>query len=396
MTRRSVMAHCVHLSDAELELMAQRGVSGVFRSLMRSTLTEIYLCHAGSCLEMLRVHTPRQVAIAHCPTSNAYFAHGVLGVRRCWERGRGLKVGLGTDVAGGYQPSMLAALRAVRELSAILSLSLSLSLWPHSLTLSPRLSVLCVSLCLSGPCPRPRPSRRSSPRTCCSRAWTGSTIGPPPPRGRPSRRRARRGCQLWLGASQGRRSASARGSSSPPWVAPRPWTSPGACALPPPLCLPACLRPAAGHDERHCVVYSGWRVPACHVITGKNKQTKSGAGGWCIWWHQVGSFQVGKQFDALAAVPAPHGALARTLFEQDSFEERVEKFLHNGDDRDLACVWVQGRLVVRAGRTVCSADSQSSPTAAAGLMAAPSPDDGDDRGGGADACCAGYSRYSRL
>jgi guanine deaminase len=49
-------------------------------------------------------------AIAHCPLSNFFFGHGVVDVldvldtRRC-------RVGLGTDVAGGYSPSMLSAMR---------------------------------------------------------------------------------------------------------------------------------------------------------------------------------------------------------------------------------------------------------------------------------------------
>lgn len=50
------------------------------------------------------VHDHR-AGIAHCPLSNAYFADAVLPVRRLVDRG--VRVGLGTDVAGGASPSLL-------------------------------------------------------------------------------------------------------------------------------------------------------------------------------------------------------------------------------------------------------------------------------------------------
>jgi guanine deaminase len=43
--------------------------------------------------------------VAHCPLSNAYFANAVFGVRRALDAG--VRVGLGTDVAGGASPSLL-------------------------------------------------------------------------------------------------------------------------------------------------------------------------------------------------------------------------------------------------------------------------------------------------
>lgn len=48
-------------------------------------------------------------AIAHCPLSNAYFANAVFPARRALERG--LKVGLGTDISGGFSPSLFDAAR---------------------------------------------------------------------------------------------------------------------------------------------------------------------------------------------------------------------------------------------------------------------------------------------
>lgn len=72
---RTVLAHGVHLSDAELDMLGSRGA-----------------------------------AVAHCPLSNAYFADGVFRVRQALDRG--VRVGLGTDVAGGYDPSMLSSIRA--------------------------------------------------------------------------------------------------------------------------------------------------------------------------------------------------------------------------------------------------------------------------------------------
>ena len=66
----AVLAHGDHLSDEDLTLMATRG--------------------AG---------------VAHCPLSNAYFANAVFPARRALEAG--VRVGLGTDVAGGAQPGLL-------------------------------------------------------------------------------------------------------------------------------------------------------------------------------------------------------------------------------------------------------------------------------------------------
>lgn len=75
LTDRCIMAHGVHLSDACLDLMKQRGS-----------------------------------AVAHCPLSNFFFAGGApLQCRRLMQRDN--KVGLGTDVAGGYSPSMLDSAR---------------------------------------------------------------------------------------------------------------------------------------------------------------------------------------------------------------------------------------------------------------------------------------------
>jgi guanine deaminase len=72
LTDRSIMAHGVHLTDTDVHLMAARG-SGV----------------------------------AVCPLSNAYFANGVFP----FQQHAALKTGLGTDVAGGYSPSMLTSIR---------------------------------------------------------------------------------------------------------------------------------------------------------------------------------------------------------------------------------------------------------------------------------------------
>ncbi|KAI8367503.1 guanine deaminase [Radiomyces spectabilis] len=75
LTSRTVMAHGVHLSPSDVARLVER-----------------------------------QSAVAICPLSNAYFAHGIFPVREYVGKLE-LKAGLGTDVAGGYAPSMLTSIR---------------------------------------------------------------------------------------------------------------------------------------------------------------------------------------------------------------------------------------------------------------------------------------------
>lgn len=69
----TIMAHCVHSGEKEMELMKRQGVF-----------------------------------IAHCPQSNTNLSSGIAPVRKYLDAG--MKIGLGTDVAGGSSLSMFRAM----------------------------------------------------------------------------------------------------------------------------------------------------------------------------------------------------------------------------------------------------------------------------------------------
>lgn len=84
---RTILAHAVHLSDSEVQLVADRG--------------------AG---------------VSHCPCSNTAITSGAARVR--WLLDCGVRVGLGTDVSGGYSPSVLEAARQASLVSRHVGMAL--------------------------------------------------------------------------------------------------------------------------------------------------------------------------------------------------------------------------------------------------------------------------------
>ncbi len=78
----TIMAHCVHCPDEEIERMKKRGVY-----------------------------------IAHCPQSNTNLSSGIAPVRRYLDEG--LKMGLGSDIAGGTSLSILRAMADAIQVSKL-------------------------------------------------------------------------------------------------------------------------------------------------------------------------------------------------------------------------------------------------------------------------------------
>ena len=78
----TIMAHCVHLSDIELDLIRDSGVY-----------------------------------VAHCPQSNTNLCSGIAPVRRMLRKG--LRIGLGTDIAGGFSISMFRAISDAIQVSKL-------------------------------------------------------------------------------------------------------------------------------------------------------------------------------------------------------------------------------------------------------------------------------------
>ncbi|EGC38026.1 hypothetical protein DICPUDRAFT_76363 [Dictyostelium purpureum] len=74
LNERTIMAHCVHLSEEELHLISEQ-----------------------------------QTSISHCPISNFTLSSGNLDVRKVLKKN--IKLGLGTDLSGGYHPSILQVMR---------------------------------------------------------------------------------------------------------------------------------------------------------------------------------------------------------------------------------------------------------------------------------------------
>lgn len=81
---KTILAHAIHLSDEEMELVKSRG--------------------AG---------------VAHCPLSNMSLGSGIAPVREFLDKG--VKVGLGTDVSGGGSSSVLVSAREAAGVSRLLS-----------------------------------------------------------------------------------------------------------------------------------------------------------------------------------------------------------------------------------------------------------------------------------
>ncbi|KAI0409563.1 guanine deaminase [Xylaria palmicola] len=80
LNERMVLAHAVHLTEEEADLIAER-----------------------------------KAKIAHCPCSNTALTSGVARIR--WLLEKGIQVGLGTDMSGGYSPSILEAARQAKMVS---------------------------------------------------------------------------------------------------------------------------------------------------------------------------------------------------------------------------------------------------------------------------------------
>lgn len=79
---RTIMAHCIHSTYAEVERIKENGVW-----------------------------------VAHCPNSNMNIASGIAPVRRYIEKV--LRLGLGTDVAGGQTESMFRAITDAVQVSKL-------------------------------------------------------------------------------------------------------------------------------------------------------------------------------------------------------------------------------------------------------------------------------------
>ncbi|EPS29461.1 hypothetical protein PDE_04410 [Penicillium oxalicum 114-2] len=83
LTKRTILAHAVHLTPEERQLVRQRDAK-----------------------------------ISHCPASNSALGSGIAPVRTFLDEG--ITVGLGTDVSGGYSPSVLEAVRQACLVSRLL------------------------------------------------------------------------------------------------------------------------------------------------------------------------------------------------------------------------------------------------------------------------------------
>ncbi|KAJ6669572.1 hypothetical protein lerEdw1_000121 [Lerista edwardsae] len=76
-------------------------------------------CHASD--EELKLFNLRGAAIAHCPNSNISLRSGLLNVKKVLKNN--VKLGLGTDVAGGYSASVFDAIRKAVVTSNVLQIN---------------------------------------------------------------------------------------------------------------------------------------------------------------------------------------------------------------------------------------------------------------------------------
>ena len=102
-----VQTHCSESDWAQRFVLARYGVTDTTAVDRFGLLTRRTVLAHGNFLndaDLARI-VGAGAGVAHCPLSNVYFSDAVLPLRRLLERG--VRVGLGTDIAGGASPSLL-------------------------------------------------------------------------------------------------------------------------------------------------------------------------------------------------------------------------------------------------------------------------------------------------
>ncbi|XP_053787845.1 guanine deaminase isoform X2 [Vidua macroura] len=113
---RELLEKKSHISETEEEIKLVENMFPAYQNytelydknkLLNSKTVMAHACHLSE--EELKLFSLRGAAISHCPNSNFSMRSGVLNVQKVLEHN--VKLGLGTDVAGGYSASMLDAIR---------------------------------------------------------------------------------------------------------------------------------------------------------------------------------------------------------------------------------------------------------------------------------------------
>ena len=102
-----VQTHCSESDWAHGFVLGRMGMSDTasldrFGLLRRGSILAHGNFIGDDDIERIRDHG---AAIAHCPISNAFFAGAIFPLRKLMDRG--VHVGLGTDISGGYSPQLL-------------------------------------------------------------------------------------------------------------------------------------------------------------------------------------------------------------------------------------------------------------------------------------------------
>ncbi len=119
-TGMSVQTHCAE-SDwhcaYDLDRFGDTGAAVLERfGLMRPSTILAHADHLNH--DDMSITVQHRAGVAHCPLSNAYFANAVFGVRQALTAG--VKVGLGSDIAGGARPGLMGVCQDAVTVSRML------------------------------------------------------------------------------------------------------------------------------------------------------------------------------------------------------------------------------------------------------------------------------------
>jgi cytosine/adenosine deaminase-related metal-dependent hydrolase len=257
-----------------------------------------HCCHSDAAERQLLAHTG--TSIVHCASSNFSLDSGVLDVHGCIDQG--IKVGLGTDVAGGYSPSMLDALRQSIIASKVILFDSRGDLGSHKSFTTPASAAGTDSAAIAVP------------------AETAMDVTTPPAVEAPS--------------VPAVNSASELDSATAVAVSTAASSAPGETNILGESVIIPVATPASKTRRTRTLSYK----EAFHLAT---------VGGACAlgMGDVVGNFLPGKKLDCLVIDPAVRNG-PFDCFDGEGPSEWFQKFLFLGDDRNIVSVFVDGRQVI--------------------------------------------------